>query len=161
MASEHQPGSGCFRDGFVQEVALCLRCTLEETLNRSYSPLPDLGRIWTTIAVFKSEAIKTVSYLCGKGRFVVGVVSVAGLRRPPLAGDEVNLSRIRFPLTVYLLMQSQGFQEISRLPEQDLTDTSYYGLPQHFTLHSRRVRPACSKSPPKRVAQVSKCDLGK
>jgi hypothetical protein len=42
-------------------------------------------------------------------------------------------------------MQSQGFQEISRVPEQGLTAASYYGLPQHFTLHARRGKPVFPK----------------
>jgi uncharacterized protein (TIGR02452 family) len=91
MASERQPGGGWLRGALAQEESLCLRATLAGTLKKSYYPLPILGAVWSPgVAVFRDEVANDCRIFEKEEQFVVSVVSVAGLRHPPLTGDEMD-----------------------------------------------------------------------
>lgn len=95
MASERNPGGGWLNGSLAQEEALCYRSTVAVTLKQDYYPLPPLAAIWSpAVAVFRDE----VSHDCKifskvEDRFVVGVVSVAGLRRPKTTEDREDFGR--------------------------------------------------------------------
>lgn len=91
MASDRHPGGGWLRGALAQEESLCLRSTLAVTLKRSYYPLPQLGAIWSpSVVVFRDELQNDCRMLDAAEQYQVGVVSVPGLRRPPLTGDELD-----------------------------------------------------------------------
>lgn len=92
MASDAHAGGGWLRGALAQEEALCLRSTLAATLKQSYYPFTTPSTaIWSPeVVVFRDEIAANCAMLELKKRFVVSVVSIAGIRRPKLSSDNLD-----------------------------------------------------------------------
>lgn len=92
MASDAHAGGGWLRGALAQEEALCLRSTLAATLKQSYYPFTTPSTaIWSPgVVVFRDEIGADCAMLPPEERFVVSVVSIAGIRRPKLSSDELD-----------------------------------------------------------------------
>ncbi|KAJ5259516.1 hypothetical protein N7478_012497 [Penicillium angulare] len=89
MASERHAGGGWLKGALAQEEALCLRSTLSATLHRHYYPLSTFAAIWSPkVAVFRDEVDSWCRIYQPDDIFIVGVVSLAALRRPQLSSEK-------------------------------------------------------------------------
>lgn len=105
MASDRNPGGGWLRGALAQEEALCLRSTLAATLKQSHYPTPPLAATWSPgVVVFREEVVNNCQILEKTEQFIVGVVGVAGIRRPPLTGDELDYRECALDFNVLLLV---------------------------------------------------------
>ncbi|KAH8703277.1 hypothetical protein BGW36DRAFT_84782 [Talaromyces proteolyticus] len=140
MASDQLPGGGWLRGALAQEEALCLRSTLAATLNPSHYPTPPLAATWSPgVAVFREDTNHNCTLLKKDDHFVVSVVSMAGLRRPPLTGDELDY---RFPKDTELVKNK--IRQVLRLMALNRTSCCVLGA----------LGCGVFGNPPKRVAQL-------
>ncbi|KAI5780353.1 hypothetical protein DFH27DRAFT_488709 [Peziza echinospora] len=87
LASELRPGGGWKNGSLAQEESLCYRSTLFATLdNKNHYPLTPIGIVYSPgVVVFRKEMKDHFAqYTDAHERFILSVVSVAGLRRPPV-----------------------------------------------------------------------------
>ncbi|KAF8469171.1 hypothetical protein BDZ91DRAFT_847952 [Kalaharituber pfeilii] len=87
MASDMHPGGGCRKGALAQEETLCYRSTLYVSIDKEgFYPLPPLGGIYSPgVIVFRKEMKDHFAPYEGPNeRFVLNVVTIAGLRRPEL-----------------------------------------------------------------------------
>ncbi|PCG95241.1 protein of unknown function DUF2263 [Penicillium occitanis (nom. inval.)] len=140
MASDRIPGGGWLRGALAQEEALCLRSTLAATLNPSHYPTPPLAATWSPgVVVFRENTSHNCTLLESDDRFVVSVVSMAGLRRPSLTGDELDY---RFPGDIELVKNK--IRQVLRLMALNGTSCCVLGA----------LGCGVFANPPKRVAQL-------
>lgn len=88
LASDKHPGGGCKGGSLAQEETLCYRSTLYHTLDKEdYYPLAPLAGIYSPgVVVYRQEMrYGFAPFEDQNDWFVLGVVTVAGLRRPQLA----------------------------------------------------------------------------
>ena len=96
MASDLHPGGGCKKGALAQEESLCYRSTLYHTLDKSptYYPLPPLSGIYSPAVVVHRQDMSRhfQPYASPHEWFSLGVVSIAGLRKPELSADEAEFA---------------------------------------------------------------------
>ncbi|KAI9674870.1 MAG: hypothetical protein M1829_003610 [Trizodia sp. TS-e1964] len=94
MASERSPGGHWTGGSLAQEEALCFSSTLPATLARKHYRLPPRASIWSPgVVVYRDEVAKDCALLPPEDRFLCGVATVPGLRRPALSPDGLGLAR--------------------------------------------------------------------
>ncbi|KAK1752039.1 hypothetical protein QBC47DRAFT_349954 [Echria macrotheca] len=90
MASDKTPGGGWLGGAAAQEEALCFRSSLASSLDRGFYPIPDRSGVYTRdVVVFRTAMADGHGLMTAAGveetRLpVVSVLSVAGIRRPPV-----------------------------------------------------------------------------
>lgn len=160
MASDRIPGGGWLRGALAQEEALCLRSTLAATLNHSDYPTLPLAATWSPgVAVFRENTSHNCTLLESDDRFVVSVVSMAGLRRPSLTGDELDyrerFTNPYFQSTIILSDMRIGFPKDVELVKDKIRQVLRL-MALHGTSCCVLGALGCGvfANPPKRVAQL-------
>ena len=88
MASDRHPGGGCRTGALAQEETLCYRSTLYHSLEKEdYYPLAPYAGIYSPgVVVYRQEMrYGFAPFEDQNDWFVLGVITIAGLRRPQLA----------------------------------------------------------------------------
>ncbi|KAL9623048.1 MAG: hypothetical protein Q9160_002562 [Pyrenula sp. 1 TL-2023] len=89
FASDQKPGGAWLEGGDGQEESLAYRSTLVQTLKKQYYPLGPLATIWSpNVVVFRRDISEGLGRFKNPDhRFVVGVASASGLKRPFLTNN--------------------------------------------------------------------------
>ena len=109
MASDKNPGGGWLGGARAQEEALCRRSTLILTLSREYYPIPSTSAVYSPSVVVFRKGLRNDGhklYELEKPELfpVVGVISMAALRRPELrevaviSGNDADVSQETSPV---------------------------------------------------------------
>src|SRR5947207_4725678 len=97
MASAICPGGGYTRGARAQDESLCRRSTLYNTIKRSgFYPIPPYGGLYSPkVLVFRTSDLTSPAceLLPAEERWWTSVISVAGIRRPPLTIDWTDFAR--------------------------------------------------------------------
>lgn len=95
FASDQKPGGAFLEGGDGQEESLAYRSTLVQTLKKQYYPLGPLATIWSpNVVVFRRDISEGLGRFKNPDhRFVVGVASASGLKRPFLTNNGQDYSQ--------------------------------------------------------------------
>ena len=101
FASDQKPGGSYLDGGSGQEESLAYRSTLVQTLKKHYYPLGPVSTIWSpNVVVFRRDVTEGYrKFKSADFRYIVGVASAAGLKRPFLTNGNQDYSTLSWLLS--------------------------------------------------------------